>query len=362
MHIAVDAVGIKHSGAATVLLDLLQVMADDSRVKRISIFCTPHERRWFALPETPKIHSYEQALAENSYLYRMIWLQFILGKQCRQVGADVLLCMCGAGSARSPLGHVAFIQQSLPFVAEFGQLATPAERMRMLVLKRLMASSCRSAKRVIVQTPTMKLLVSEQFSLPEERVSVVIPAATQLPCQEIATQRVLGVDEQELKLLYVGNNCAYKNVQVAISGLALLRESLPNAVLYLTWSDNHATEKKAGVVCLGYLPRSLLAHAYREATLLVMPSLVETVGLPMIEAMSAGLPVLAADRPYAHDIAEDAACFFDPLSPEDFAEKARLLLQHTELRQGLIEKGRRLLAGRAASNPYKKMLDLVLGS
>ena len=80
----------------------------------------------------------------------------------------------------------------------------------------------------------------------------------------------------------------------------------------------------------------------------------------MLEAMRAGLPVLAADRPYAHDIAEDAADFFDPYSPQDFADKARQSLQDAAHRQALIEKGRLLAAKREAANPYQQMLDLVL--
>lgn len=360
MHIALDAMGVKHSGGATVLLDFIQVVLNDPRVERLSVFCTPEAKRRFALPVAPKIHAYEQPLAESSYFYRMIWFELSLGRQCSQIGADALFCMSGAGRTPSGPPHVTFIQQPLPFAAEFTRIATPAERARMLILKRLMRSSCRSAKRVIVQTPTMKSWVSEQFSLPADRVSVVIPAVTPLPAPESPEIRLLGEDIGP-KLLYVGSDSAYKNVQTAITGLDLLRQTVPDAMLYLTWPTHHPATNNTGIVCLGHLARNLLAKAYHEATLLVMPSLVETVGLPIIEAMSAGLPVLAADRPYAHDIAEDAACFFDPLSPQDFAEKVLCLLQNVTLRQDLIEKGRLLAAKRESSNPYQKMLDLVLG-
>ena len=312
--------GVKHSGGATVLLDFLQAVLNDSRINRVSVFCTPQAKRRFILPETSKIRAYEQRLAENSYLYRVLWFEAILGRRCGQVGADVLLCMSGAGRTPSGLRHVTFIQQLLPFAAEFMRGATLTERTRMTVLKRLMRSSCRSAKRVIVQTPTMKSWVSEQFALPADRVSVVIPGVTPLPAPVLSSARLLGEDSGP-KLLYVGSDSAYKNVRTAITGLGLLRQAVPGAILYLTWPADHAMASQPAVVCLGHLSRDLLAKAYYEATLLVMPSLVETVGLPIIEAMSAGLPVLVADRPYAHDVAEDAACFFDPLSPQDFAER-----------------------------------------
>lgn len=359
MHLAVDAMGIKHSGGATVLLDFLQVALSDPRVARVSVFCSPRSKRRFVLPESSKVRVYEQPLAEDFYLYRMIWFAFILGRRCNQVGAEVLLCLAGAGRTPSGPRHVTFIQQSLPFASEFTRFATLAERARMMILKQLMRSSCRSADRVIVQTPTMKSWVTDQFVLPAEQVSVVIPAVTPLPTPGSSARRLLR-DDDSPKLLYVGGDSAYKNVQTVIHGLSVLRSSVPDATLYLTWPTDHAAASNPGVVCLGYLSRERLAEAYHEATLLVMPSLVETVGLPILEAMHAGLPVLAADRPYARDIAEDAADFFDPHSPQDFAEKARQSLQDVEHRQALIEKGRLLVAKREATHPYQQLLDLVL--
>jgi len=53
-------------------------------------------------------------------------------------------------------------------------------------------------------------------------------------------------------------------------------------------------------VGIGQLKTGSLRRVYELATVLVQPSLTETVGLPMLEAMSVGTPVLAADRPYAH--------------------------------------------------------------
>jgi glycosyltransferase involved in cell wall biosynthesis len=94
--------------------------------------------------------------------------------------------------------------------------------------------------------------------------------------------------------------------------------------------------------------------------MLVMPSLVETVGLPMLEAMSLGLPVLAADRPYAHDICQDAAWFFDPLSSADFAAKSARLLLDPSLRNDLAVKGRARSANLTSAAPYRQMVDIVL--
>ena len=53
---------------------------------------------------------------------------------------------------------------------------------------------------------------------------------------------------------------------------------------------------------------------------MVFPSLAESFGLPLVEAMAAGCPVAAADRPYAREVAGPAAVYFDPLDPRALAE------------------------------------------
>ena len=73
--------------------------------------------------------------------------------------------------------------------------------------------------------------------------------------------------------------------------------------------------------------------------LLALPSLVETVGLPLLESMSLGVPVVAADRPYAREICGDAAEFFDPKSSESFAASAGRLLEDRGSREMLKARG-----------------------
>lgn len=361
MHIAVDAVGVKHSGGATVLLDFLHAAIEDPRVGRISVFCSPIPARRFALPGSSKVREYEQRLAERSYLHRVLWFEHLLGRHCRQMGVETLLCMSGAGRSPASVPHVTFLQQSLPFSAEYVHMAAPRERLRVAALKRLMRSSSRSARRVIVQTPSMKSWVCRQFGLPEEdQVTTVMPAIKPAAIAKSAA-RFFGSDEQP-GVLYVGSASPHKNVGTVLSGFSALRKAVPKTTLSLTWPSDDPVGQQEAVTCLGHLPPELLSRAYAEATILVMPSLVETVGLPILEAMAAGLPVLAADRPYAHDVAADAAYYFDPLSPEDFVQKASHLLQNAQLRQHLSAEGKRRTELLRRSRPYERMVDIVVHS
>jgi glycosyltransferase involved in cell wall biosynthesis len=162
-----------------------------------------------------------------------------------------------------------------------------------------------------------------------------------------------------LRLLYVGNQSAYKNVTFVIGAMRELRAGLPSLKLFLTWPVDHPACRMEGVVGLGYLRGAELREAYELATVLVMPSLVETVGLPMLEAMSAGTPVVAADRPYAHDVCEDAAVFFDPLDVGDLTGKIFAVLGDERLRDKLVQSGQDVIRKRRSAKPYERMLDIV---
>ena len=360
LNLAIDAVGAKHSGGATVLTDLLPAATTDCRFAQLLVFCSPRDRRIFGLPASMKVREIECPFSEASRMYRLWWLENRLPFELRRCGADVLLCMEGMGSA-GRLPHITFIQQSLPFCSDIVARLGTLERLRMGVILRAMERSCKSSRRVIVQTPTMLRRVAETFRIPSARITVALPTVSDLPNPVTPSNRLATMRDTKvgLRLLYVGNESPYKNVSFLIGAMGRLRACLPDVTLFLTWPPEHLACRVEGVVGLGYLRGAELREAYELATALVMPSLVETVGLPMFEAMNVGTPVLAANRPYAHDVCEDTAIFFDPLDLEDFVGKVLRLLADECLRMDLSCRGHKLIEKRRSERPYERILDVV---
>jgi len=79
---------------------------------------------------------------------------------------------------------------------------------------------------------------------------------------------------------------------------------------------------------------------YQLAEVFVFPSIYEGFGLPMLEAMASGTPVVASNSSSLPEVGGDACLYADPLSAEDFSEKIQKVLSDTSLRQELISKGR----------------------
>jgi glycosyltransferase involved in cell wall biosynthesis len=358
LHLAIEALGIKHSGGATVLKDLISAAVSDSRFARISVFCSPGSRRVFEFPSSSRLTEIVLPATEVSRLYRLWWLEHRLEEGLRKIDADVLLGLSGVGRARQT-PYLPFIQQSLPFSAESLALMSVSVRLRMKALFAAMRRSCRASRGVLVQTCTMKKAIIEAFDIQSGRIQVFPSAVRKLdgsmvPSAQLGPMRAVRPGS---RLLFIGNQSNYKNVSKLLTAVKAARRQWPDLTLFLSWPRGHSAGRDSGVVCLGYLQGTALAEAYELADLFVMPSLVETTGLPMLEAMTAGVPVLAADRPYAREVCEDAAAFFDPLEENDLAFRIIALLRDGSLREDLVRKGHALSEGRRQFEPYRKMLD-----
>lgn len=148
------------------------------------------------------------------------------------------------------------------------------------------------------------------------------------------------------QLVYTGSLYPHKNIEVVFKAL----KQLPEFTLKLVGSRNifqQETIKLAKkyqidqqVKWLGRLSDQALIKLYQESYALVFPSLSEGFGLPGLEAMAVGLPVIASDIPIFQEIYQDAAAYFAPQSAAELVEKVRIL---NPSREHLIKAGKKLL-------------------
>jgi len=109
---------------------------------------------------------------------------------------------------------------------------------------------------------------------------------------------------------------------------------------------------------LGYLPEDDLALAYAAATAFVYPSLYEGFGLPLVEAMACGCPVVASSIPPVVETAGDAACLVDALDVDAIADGIRKVLTDNDLRRSLTERGRERVERFTWASTARGMLDV----
>lgn len=124
--------------------------------------------------------------------------------------------------------------------------------------------------------------------------------------------------------------------------LILTGPDTPQATDYLPSIESEPF--KGRVQRTGYVDRSTLRTLYEKASLLVLPSLHEGFGLPVVEAMTVGVPVVVSDRGALQEVSGSAGLIVNPLDPRDIANAIKRLLVDDHLSQTCVERGFRQAA------------------
>jgi alpha-1,3-rhamnosyl/mannosyltransferase len=226
-----------------------------------------------------------------------------------------------------PVHFVVTVHDLFPF--QFPEIHSgPLPR---VVNQMLMRNAVRRAERIITPSAATALAVKESFPTSADRV-LSIPEAADDRFQ--ATRNLEGEAAWQMRLgirppyiFYLGQWKAYKNLPVLLTAFTTLVASHPKAQLVIAGDDpRHPEVRQAAaalpegsVVLPGRLPESAVPDLYRGAAMVVLPSRAEGFGLPVIEAMACGVPVICSDLPVLHELADGVAVFCDPDDPAAFA-------------------------------------------
>ena len=226
-----------------------------------------------------------------------------------------------------------------------GDYSTPEFRERFTVLAKDAAE--RSDQIIAVSDYTARQ-VAALLHYPREEISVVhhgVEPAPAFPAEQLlAFRRELGLEAPFV--LHVGALQARKNIERLVEAFEGMGAPYR---LVLAGSLGYGAEKvlrrierspvEALIHRLDYVDRETLALLYRTAAVLAFPSLDEGFGLPLLEAMSAGLPVVTSDRGALPEVAGDAALIVDPENPGAIRNALLDAIEDGTIRRRLINAG-----------------------
>lgn len=187
--------------------------------------------------------------------------------------------------------------------------------------------------------------ITEVLRVPKERVFVAPNGADHLN-ESFADPAILGRlgIETDRFFLFVGSPTRNKNLKLAIDALAIMND--PSVKMVVVGSLSNSVFKdstdlnKSGVVLPGYLEDTEICSLYQHATALVFPSLYEGFGIPPLEAMKLGCPVLVSDIPTGREVCGDVAEYFSPTDAKGLADLMAHRLAHQDERAEIVKKGR----------------------
>lgn len=362
----IDATDIdKPSGGRTAVLDLFGAIFVREPGWRYLVMVSRAEPA-FDLPHVRQI-----VIPVRNRALERLWIQAVVSYLALRGGVDLV------HFART-MGGFSWPAKNVVTVFDLTTLVHPELHSRTAVWYWLHIAPwhLRAADRVIAISRDVADDLVELARVPREKIEVIYCAPQSVFDAPVPPHLVDAAsyryDLPETYLLFVGMLARKKNLLTLIRALHLLKDEMqltPFLALVgrrYQQSDDSAIlgeieslGMQANVRYLGPVDTDTLRGLYGGATALVFPSLHEGFGIPCLEAMKCGVPVIAARSGAIPEIVGDAALLVsDPLSSEALAESIRLVLEDASLRRTLIARG----AARAALFSWGQSADQILAA
>jgi len=227
-------------------------------------------------------------------------------------------------------------------------------RMAYAYARAVMWAAARRAQLIITVSEASKRDILHFFKVPPEKVVVVHNAIDErflVPPPDIELQRVR--ERYQLQhgfVLYAGNIKPHKNLVRLIEAFSQIRQGPFQELKLLIIGDQisklpalrravHQLKLHKHVRFLGYIPDETLAVLYRSAEVFVFPSLYEGFGLPPLEAMASGTPVVTSNTSSMPEVTGGAAVLVDPYDVGSIVDGVRRVLTDASLAAELRRKG-----------------------
>lgn len=301
------------------------------------------------LPNSPNIQFVE--LPGGPY---PVWEQYALPKAINQYSIDLLHCTANTAPLNCPVPllvtlHDIIFLETQPLMAgswyqRFGN------QYRRWNVPRIV----RSCERIITVSNFERQRIIDHLHLDPSRVVAIWNAVSE-QFRIIDDQEQIDTIRQKYKLpkefiFFLGNTDPKKNVRGVLKSLLLLKNqgqlslpvvisNLPAPALNDILTEIGGQSLADDIILCGYIPNYILPFIYNAATIFLCPSLRESFGLPILEAMASGTPVLTSTTSSMPEVAGNAALLVDPTSIEEMADGINQLIQKPGLRTDLRQKG-----------------------
>jgi glycosyltransferase involved in cell wall biosynthesis len=338
--ILVNTLSLTHGGGRSYVVGLLRELNRDSRGFDFTVLTASHQ---LSETESGRLGVVNVRLPSPQVaarvLFRVLYEETMLPLRASRF--DLLYCLADLAPAVRLAPTVVALRNLNIYDRSYYD--TP----RLRILEQMVRSGLRRADRVVFPSQAAADLITRRIPIPPARIVVIPhgisaepwPAATPLP-------------EGRAPYLFLPAALErHKNIPVLLECLPHLSD--PRIEVWIAGGSEtdpaHEAELRGLVARLGIGPRvrflgrvphQQVLACYRGALALVIPSLIETFGHPLLEAMASGTPVLAADIPSFREIAGDAALFFPPRDPVRLARLVDELGRDPAKTQARLERGR----------------------
>lgn len=343
--IVFDASMARGGGGFTYAVNVIPVMARRMPTTEFLVVLRS-QRIAEALPAVENLRI--QLLPEAGILERFRFLTSTARSLARSFDADLYYSASELSPFSCPCPKVAAFRNPNLFTPL--RLNWPfSDRVRLQVLKSMALYSARTCSRILFVSHDSAGWIGDLLGVPMQK-RVVVPHGIN---PELWSRSIDPSPIGRRFILSVSSIYRYKNFVRLIEAWTTLAERWPEVPDLVIVGDDqdhaHSGEMRAARVragrladrihLVGEVPYARIAAYYRHADAFVFPSYLETFGHPLLEAMAAGIPVVAADIGVFREIGGDAAVYCDPHEPDSIANAIERVVRDQRTREELVAKG-----------------------
>jgi len=344
LRIAIDARKLHDYGIGTYVRNLVQGLARQDDDAAYAVLCRDADAGF-----VQALGSRFTPIVERSGNYS-VREQLSVPLALRRARADLFHAPHYVVSPLTPCPYIVTIHDCIHL--RFPQYLP--NRMAYTYARRMMSLAARRSRRVLTVSNASKQDILHYLRVPADKVEVIynaLDARLATPPTQDDIDRV----RQRFQLtapfiLYAGNIKPHKNVDRLIEAYAILRRRGVESARLLIIGDEiskypnlrrlvHRFQLHQHVRFLGFVPDATLAVLYQLASVFVFPSLYEGFGLPPLEAMAAGAPVITSNVSSLPEVVGDAALLIDPMDAGAIADAMARVLGDEALRAELVRRG-----------------------
>jgi glycosyltransferase involved in cell wall biosynthesis len=334
--ILINAIHARAGGGLTYLRNLLPLLADQPDLE---LHLIAHPDRKVALAALSSAIRTHDVPMPRSWLALLLWEQLVLPVVAWRIGYDAVLSPANFGPLLLP-AQIVVVQNA---VTVGGHEKRLGKKIYWAALRLMTMLSLCVARRAIA----VSRYVADSVAPPFRRGA---PCVIHHGVDAVFSSAPAAASADDF-LLAVGDLYVQKNLHRLIDALVIVRRRHPAMALRIAGAAIDADlaaslhrrvaalRLEKAVVFVGRRSVAELVALYRTCAVFVFPSSIESFGMPLIEAMACGAPVVAASTSAIPEIAGGAALLCDPQEPRDIAEKILRVLDDPTLRQQLRERG-----------------------
>ena len=282
-------------------------------------------------PIHPSTHSLIHFLADY---FRIFWTQFVFPFYAKKY--DLIIALTEYDACIFLKNQLLIIHSTIPFL--FPNLPTKYKFYTYKLLPRIL----KKCQKIITVSNVLKKELIEFFDIDPKKISVIYEGVDFRKFFKADENEVLNFKEKyqinEDFILAVGHSHPIKNFSGVIEAFKIVRKKY-KIKLVIAGLIGKKVVQDEDIIYVGHIPNDKLYILYSAAKCFVFPTLHEGFGLPPLEAMACGCPVVVSDKGSLPEVCGDAAVYVNPYDPQSIAEGVLKVLTDENLRQNLIQKG-----------------------